>query len=111
MISNEGSIDRNFKVIKNNAIGMLARKRTCLRRALLGMLQEQLRTGLNITFQPVQKSEPCASRISNWRRYDISQILDVPKGYLFENMSLDTIKIHHVVLAGAVKSIATKLSD
>ena len=64
VISPEDSIERNFRIINNNAIDMHVGKRARLRRTLLGMSQEQLRTELNITFQQVQKYERGANRIS-----------------------------------------------
>ena len=64
VISTEDSIERNFRIINNNAIDMHVDKRVRLRRTLLGMSQEQLRTELNITFQQVQKYERGANRIS-----------------------------------------------
>jgi ribosome-binding protein aMBF1 (putative translation factor) len=57
VISTEDSIERNFRIINNNAIDMHVGKRARLRRTLLGMRQEQLRTELNITVQQVQKYE------------------------------------------------------
>ena len=64
VISTEESIERNFQITNNNAIDMHVGKRVRLRRTLLGMSQEQLRTELNITFQQVQKYERGANRIS-----------------------------------------------
>ena len=92
VISTEGSIERNFRITNNNAIDMHVGKRVRLRRTLLGMSQEQLGTELNITFQQVQKYERGANRISASRLWDISQILDVPISYFFDDMSQDTMK-------------------
>ena len=92
VISTEGSIERNFRIANNNAIDMHVGKRVRLRRTLLGMSQEQLGTELNITFQQVQKYERGANRISASRLWDISQILDVPISYFFDDMSQDTMK-------------------
>ena len=55
VISTEDSIERNFRIINNNAIDMHVGKRVRLRRTLLGMSQGRLGTELNITFQQVQK--------------------------------------------------------
>ena len=92
VISTEGSIERNFRITNNNAIDMHVGKRVRLRRTLLGMSQEQLDAELNITFQQVQKYERGANRISASRLWDISQILDVPISYFFDDMSQDTMK-------------------
>ena len=92
VISTEGSIERNFRITNNNAIDMHVGKRVRLRRTLLGMSQEQLGTELNITFQQVQKYERGANRISASRLWDISQILDVPISYFFDDMSENTMR-------------------
>ena len=92
VISTEGSMERNFRITNANAIDMHVGKRVRLRRTLLGMSQEQLGTELNITFQQVQKYERGANRISALRLWDISQILDVPISYFFDDMSQDTMK-------------------
>ena len=67
-------------------------KRVRLRRALLGVSQEQLGVELNITFQQVQKYKRGANRISAPRLWDISQILDVPISYFFDDMSENTMR-------------------
>ena len=67
-------------------------KRVRLRRTLLGVSQEQLGVELNITFQQVQKYERGANRISASRLWDISQILDVPISYFFDDMSENTMR-------------------
>ena len=92
VISTEGSMERNFRITNNNDIDTHVGKRVRLRRTLLGMSQEQLGTELNITFQQVQKYERGANRISASRLWDISQILDIPISYFFDDMSQDTMK-------------------
>ena len=67
-------------------------KRIRLRRTLLGMSQEQLGVELSITFQQVQKYERGANRVSASRLWDISQILDIPITYFFEDMTDDVMK-------------------
>jgi transcriptional regulator with XRE-family HTH domain len=84
--------DKNFRVTNNNAVDVHVGKRIRLRRTLLGMSQEQLGTALNITFQQVQKYERGANRVSASRLWDISQIVDVPISYFFEDMSDVTLK-------------------
>ena len=76
-----------------------------LRRTLLGMSQEQLGTELNITSQQVQKYERGANRISASRLWDISQILDVPVSYFFNDMSQDTMKSSPRRVSRAVKPL------
>ncbi|MFL2841361.1 MAG: helix-turn-helix domain-containing protein [Candidatus Puniceispirillaceae bacterium] len=67
-------------------------KRVRLRRTLSGMSQGQLGAELNVTFQQVQKYERDANRISASRLWDISQILDVPISYFFDDMSDGTMR-------------------
>ena len=86
-ISKDAIVERNFHITNNNSIDMHVGKRVRLRRALFGMSQEQLCAKLNVTFQQVQKYERGANRISASRLLDISQILDVPISYFFDDMS------------------------
>ncbi len=58
--------------------------RVRLRRTLLGMNQTQLGEALGLTFQQVQKYERGFNRISASRLYQISQILDVPVSFFFD---------------------------
>ncbi len=83
----EAQNEKNYRITNNNAIDMHVGKRVRLRRTLLGMSQEQLGGELNITFQQVQKYERGGNRISSSRLWDISQILDVPVNYFFDDMS------------------------
>ncbi len=58
-----------------------------MRRTLLGMSQEKLGEAIGLTFQQVQKYERGANRIGCSRLFDLAQVLDVPVGYFFEEMS------------------------
>ncbi|MEK9719378.1 MAG: helix-turn-helix transcriptional regulator, partial [Candidatus Puniceispirillum sp.] len=53
---------------------------------------EQLGANLDITFQQVQKYERGSNRISASRLWDISQILDVPISFFFNDMSENTMR-------------------
>jgi transcriptional regulator with XRE-family HTH domain len=53
---------------------------------LIGMSQEKLGELLGLTFQQVQKYEKGANRIGASRLYDISNILNVPVQYFFEEL-------------------------
>jgi len=88
----DGSSERNFRITNNNAIDMHVGKRVRLRRTLMGMSQEQLGANLDITFQQVQKYERGSNRISASRLWDISQILDVPISFFFDDMSESTMR-------------------
>ena len=60
--------------------------RVRLRRSLLGMSQEELGGLMGVTFQQVQKYERGANRIGASRLYELSQILDVPVSFLFDDV-------------------------
>lgn len=60
--------------------------RVRLRRTLLGMSQDKLGKALSLTFQQVQKYERGANRIGSSRLYKLSQILDVPVSFFFDDM-------------------------
>lgn len=84
-----GNDDLNFQITNNNAIDAHVGRRVRLRRTLLGMSQEQLGEALSITFQQVQKYERGSNRVSASRFWDISQILEVPVSFFFDDMSDD----------------------
>jgi transcriptional regulator with XRE-family HTH domain len=50
------------------------------------MSQEKLGDALGLTFQQVQKYERGANRIGSSRLYELSQILDVPISFFFDDM-------------------------
>ena len=56
-------------------------------RTMLGMSQEKLGEALGLTFQQVQKYERGANRIGASRLHHISEVLDVPISYFFEDLS------------------------
>lgn len=60
--------------------------RVRLRRILLGISQDKLGKALNLTFQQVQKYEKGSNRIGSSRLYHLSQILDVPVSFFFDDM-------------------------
>lgn len=55
-----------------------------LRRNMLGLSQEKLGEQLGITFQQIQKYEKGTNRVGASRLQAISEILDVPVSYFFE---------------------------
>ena len=63
--------------------------RVRLRRTLLGMSQDKLGKALNLTFQQIQKYERGANRIGSSRLYKLSQILDVPVSFFFDDMPVE----------------------
>ena len=60
--------------------------RVRLRRALLGLSQEKLGEAVGLTFQQIQKYERGANRIGASRMYDLSQVLDVPVSFFYDDM-------------------------
>ncbi len=56
------------------------------RRTLLGMNQTNLGDALGLTFQQVQKYENGTNRITAGRLFALSQMLDVPVEYFFDDM-------------------------
>ncbi|MEE8203644.1 MAG: helix-turn-helix transcriptional regulator [Alphaproteobacteria bacterium] len=69
-----------------NPIDIHVGSRVRLRRTLLGMSQEKLGEALGLTFQQVQKYERGVNRIGSSRLYHLSQILDVPVSFFFDDM-------------------------
>ncbi len=57
-----------------------------VRRTLLGMNQTTLGDTLGLSFQQVQKYERGTNRISAGRLFALSQMLDVPVEYFFDDM-------------------------
>jgi transcriptional regulator with XRE-family HTH domain len=69
-----------------NPIDVHVGSRVRLRRTLLGMSQEKLGEALGLTFQQVQKYERGVNRIGSSRLYQLSQILDVPVSFFFDDL-------------------------
>lgn len=67
--------------------------RVRLRRTLLGMSQEKLGDALGLTFQQIQKYERGANRIGSSRLFKLSQILDVPVSFFFDDMPDEVEKV------------------
>lgn len=61
-------------------------KRLKLRRALLGISQEQAGMAVGVTFQQIQKYERGQDRISASRLYDLAQLLRVSVTYFYEGI-------------------------
>ena len=62
-------------------------QRLRMRRTLLGMSQEKVAEALGLTFQQLQKYEKGANRVSASRLHELSQILDVPQSFFFEELA------------------------
>ena len=77
-----------------NPVDIHVGARLRLRRTLLGMSQDKLGQALGLTFQQIQKYERGANRIGSSRLYQLSQILDVPVSYFFDDMTEDIAAPH-----------------
>jgi transcriptional regulator with XRE-family HTH domain len=78
---------RRQKSDKPNPTDVHVGSRVRLRRTLLGMSQEKLGEAIGLTFQQVKKYERGANRVGASRLYDLSQVLDVPVAFFFEEMA------------------------
>ena len=91
-ISKDDIVERNFHITNNNAIDMHVGKRVRLRPTLPGMSQEPLGAEPHVNCQQMQKYERGANWISASQIWDISQILDVPISYFFDDMLEGTMR-------------------
>ena len=71
---------------KSDPIDAYVGSRVRMRRTLLGMSQEKLGKGLDLTFQQIQKYERGTNRIGSSKLYRISRILDVPVSFFFDDI-------------------------
>ncbi|WP_135079064.1 helix-turn-helix domain-containing protein [Terasakiella sp. SH-1] len=69
-------------------------QRVKLRRTLAGMTQGQLGETIGLTFQQIQKYERGANRISASKIWDLSNRMDVPVSYFFDEMSPSILEAH-----------------
>lgn len=58
--------------------------RVKLRRMIMGLSQEALGRSLGLTFQQIQKYEKGVNRIGASRMFEISQLLDVPVQFFYD---------------------------
>jgi len=83
---------RRHRTEKPNPIDVHVGGRVRLRRTLLGMSQERLGEALGLTFQQVQKYERGTNRIGASRLYRVSQVLDVPVSFFFDEIDAQTAR-------------------
>ena len=72
-----------------NPVDIHVGKRVRFRRTLLGMSQEKLGKAINLTFQQVQKYERGTNRIGSSRLYQLSQVLNIPVSYFFDDLPIE----------------------
>jgi transcriptional regulator with XRE-family HTH domain len=70
---------------KPNPMDIHVGSRVRLRRMVIGMSQEKLGEKMSLTFQQIQKYEKGTNRIGASRLFQLSQILDVPVQFFFED--------------------------
>ena len=71
---------------KSSPVDVHVGARVRQRRTLLGMTQAMLGDALGLSFQQVQKYERGTHRISAGKLFRLSQVLDMPINYFFEDM-------------------------
>ena len=81
-LSNSGGI---VKQKATNPIDKHVGSRVRMRRMMLGMSQSKLADGLGLTFQQVQKYEKGTNRVGAGRLQQISDILQIPVPFFFED--------------------------
>lgn len=74
-----------------NPVDMHVGYRVRLRRTMLGMSQTQLAEAIGLTYQQVQKYEQGMNRIGASTLFSLSNILDVPVSYFFDNAPLKRV--------------------
>jgi len=84
-----------------NSIDVYVGKRLRLRRTLLGMSQKKLGKEINLTFQQIQKYERGVNRIGSGRLYTLSQALNIPVSYFFDDLPPEICGTKTDSLAGA----------
>lgn len=80
------------KLLRPRPVDAHVGSRVRLRRTMLGMSQEKLGNAINLTFQQVQKYERGTNRIGSSRLWELSQVLDVPVSFFFEEMPAEVAK-------------------
>jgi transcriptional regulator with XRE-family HTH domain len=71
---------------KSDGIDKHVGERVRVRRIMLKMSQGELGAKTGVTFQQLQKYEKGTNRIGASRLYQLSQVLDVPPGFFFEDL-------------------------
>jgi transcriptional regulator with XRE-family HTH domain len=80
-------MDKKKKKGTPNEVDVHVGQRLRVRRSLLGLSQEKLAEAIGLTFQQVQKYERGTNRVSAGRLFELSNVLDVPVSYFFDQVS------------------------
>lgn len=84
---------------KPNPMDTHVGSRVRLRRMVVGMSQEKLGEKMGLTFQQIQKYEKGTNRIGASRLFQLSQILDVPVQFFFEDAPVQAVNLRGVPMA------------
>ena len=76
----------NLLDIRPNKIDVYVGRRVRMQRTILGLSQVDLGRLVKLTFQQIQKYEQGDNRIGSSRLYDLSQALQVPITFFFEDL-------------------------
>jgi transcriptional regulator with XRE-family HTH domain len=79
-------------------------RRLRARRRLLGLTQDALASAVDIKFQQIQKYEKGTNRIGASRLFQLSQILDVPVQFFFEDAPVSMTARGAAMAAGFAES-------
>ena len=90
-----------------NPIDVHVGSRLKLRRTMMGMTQEKLGDRLGVTFQQIQKYEKGTNRIGASRLQEISEILEAPVSFFFEDAEPINVKRSEPALGFAEDNSAT----
>ncbi len=94
-----------------NPIDIHVGSRVRLRRTMQGMSQEKLGDALGITFQQIQKYEKGSNRIGASRMQQISEALNVPVAFFFEDAPVPGGAVSGMAEAGATSYVVDFLSS
>lgn len=75
---------------KPNPVDVHVGGRIRLRRMMNGLSQERLGEQMGLTFQQIQKYEKGANRVGASRLFQLSQALEVPVSYFFDDLESDS---------------------
>ncbi len=89
---------------KPNPMDIHVGSRVRLRRMVIGMSQEKLGEKMGLTFQQIQKYEKGTNRIGASRLFQLSQILDVPVQFFFEDAPMSAAGRSAAAAAGFAES-------
>ncbi len=89
---------------KPNPMDIHVGSRVRLRRMVVGMSQEKLGERMGLTFQQIQKYEKGTNRIGASRLFQLSQILDVPVQFFFEDAPNSIVNRGAAAVAGFAES-------